>query len=216
MAFFKPRRKKDSKRVLRKPIEKIHFEFLLEKIDELEKCDILKFNKKLLNVLLYFTGMRASEALLLDKKNIIELLEKGKYNIYCQKTKEYRWLYLNGSTKDNFLTYFTNDFYDKLHDKGIVNKWENKLTIEIAERWMEPYFKLLNQTFGGNVSILKGNCWGLHSYRINFINQIIRVANIDDASHIIGHKTIASTITYFRRMDKDEVKINNILKDANF
>jgi integrase len=67
------------KKVLRKPINKDAFEYLLLKIDELETEDIVKFNKKLLNVILYYTGLRISEVLLLNKKNIVELYNKGKF-----------------------------------------------------------------------------------------------------------------------------------------
>ena len=207
-------KKKKNKKVLRHPIEKKHFDFLMDKIEELETDEKVKFNKKLMNALMYFTGMRINEALLLDKNNIEELFTGGIYNLYCKKTYSYRFIYMQKDLLDNFMSYFKTGF--EVDDKGLINKWGNKLNFLTAERWMAPYFKLLNEKFGGNVKILKGNAWGLHSYRINFINQIIRAENIDIASRMIGHTSIITTCGYYRKMEIPPEKIREVFRKAIF
>ena len=206
--------KKKNKKVLRHPIEKKHFNFLMDKIEKLETDEKVKFNKKLMNALMYFTGMRISEALLLDKNNIQELFTEGVYNLYCPKTYSYRLIYMGDEPLNNFMSYFKNGF--EVDEMGLVNKWGNKLNFLTAERWMVPYFKLLNEKYGGNVKILKGNAWGLHSYRINFINQIIRAENIDVASKMIGHTNIITTCGYYRKMEIPPEKIREAFKKAAF
>lgn len=203
--------KKKNKKVLRQPIEKKHFDFLMDKMEELETDEKIKFNIKLLNILLYLSGMRLNECLLLDKKNIENLLTTGSEKIYCKKTYTYRRIYIRPNMLETFMSNFKNGFnINNINEKGLVNKWGNKLTNRTSEIWMEKYFKLLTEKYGGNVSILKGTPWCMHSYRVNFINQMIRTQNIDIAKQMIGHKNVATTLAYYREMEIDDKKLDEI------
>lgn len=214
------KKRKKEKKILRRPIENEHFDYLMNKINELEKNEILKFNKKLLNCLLFFTGMRTNEALSMDKNNILELINKGEFKIYCKKTYDYRWIYLVGGTKNKFISYFDNNMdniINNIHTDGLVNQYGRKLLRKQAFNWMNPYFTLLNDTYGGNNIYLKGNAWGLHSYRVNFINQLVKTSDVFKASNIIGHKNLQTTLIYLRRTNtnKNEV-VEAINKAFNF
>lgn len=203
--------KKKNKKVLRQPIEKKHFDFLMDKMEELETDEKIKFNIKLLNILLYLSGMRLNECLLLDKKNIENLLTTGSEKIYCKKTYTYRWIYIRSNMLETLMSNFKNGFnINDINEKGIVNKWGNKLTNRTSEIWMEKYFKLLTEKYGGNVSILKGTPWCMHSYRVNFINLMIRKHNIDIAKQMIGHRNVATTLAYYREMEIDDKKLDEI------
>ena len=204
------------KKVLRKPINKDAFEYLLLKIDELETEDIVKFNKKLLNVILYYTGLRISEVLLLNKKNIVELYNKGKFQAYCKKNKNYRWIYLQKNMKTKFISHFDSNLFENINRKGIVNRLSNKLILRTATRWMEPYFDMLEDEYGGSVLGLNGKAWGFHSYRVNYINNVIRSGNIDQARKLIGHKNVETTLIYFRKQPMTEMESVDILENAGF
>lgn len=213
------KRKDKDKKVLRKCIGKEELQFILKKIDELEKDNVNKFNLKLLNVILYYTGLRLNEALLLNKKNLMEWFDKGKLRVYCKKTKDYRWIYLQETMKNQFLSHFDDDknrLFEKIDEKGIVNHLKNKLIERTASRWMDKYFDLLEQEFGGSVVGLKGRAWGTHSYRINFINNIIRNADLDQASKMIGHKNVTTTLIYFRQKPMNDSEVEHILNASNF
>lgn len=213
------KKKKKEKKVLCHPIEKKHFNFLMDKIEELETDEKIKFNIKLLNTLMYLTGMRLNECLLLDKKNIEGLLTTGREKIYCKKTYSYRWIYMKPKMLEILMSYFkfNNGFnMNDINEKGIINKWGNKLTTRTSERWMEKYFKLLTEKYGGNVSILKGTPWCMHSYRVNFINQMIRTQNIDIAKQMIGHKNLATTYVYYREMEIEDKKLDEIFGGITF
>lgn len=191
----KSKSKSKIKKVLRKCIGKDEFKFLLNKIDECEKDPVNQFSLKLLNVILYYTGLRLNEALSLTQKNVKELMEKGKLRVYCKKTKDYRWLYLHEDMRNSFLSHFEDGkTYERMDDKeGIVcnskkRMVQRKLTEREAARLMDPYFDILEQEFGGSVAGLNGRAWGTHSYRINFINNVIRSADVDQASKLIGHR----------------------------
>ena len=211
----RPRIKKNKRRC----IEKYIFEFLLEEMEKNvnQDSDIIVFNKKLLNVLLYYTGLRINEVLLLTKKDIVKLITFGKLDVYCKKTGDFRTVFLQGSTKDKFMSHFPNiNLCEKIHEHGIVNGWNKKIKKRTAEHWMYPYFDMLEEKYGGQVALLKGRAWGFHSYRVNFINQIIRSADLDTASKIIGHKCPSTTLIYFSKLDTKENVITNIIDKSNF
>ena len=220
------------KKVLRKPINKDIFDYLLLKIDELETEDIVKFNKKLLNVILYYTGLRISEVLLLNKKNIIELAyiiyniigtkENSKLTVKKIKTNTQkicvccRWIYLQKNMKTKFISHFDSNLFENINRKGIVNRLSNKLILRTATRWMEPYFDMLEDEYGGSVLGLNGKAWGFHSYRVNYINNVIRSGNIDQARKLIGHKNVETTLIYFRKQPMTEIESVDILENAGF
>lgn len=207
---------KKDKKCLRRCIDKDIFEYLLNLIDETETDDKVKFNKKILNLFLYYSGLRLNELLYLNKQNLLQLFNQGKLNVYCKKTGDYRNIFLQSTLKDKFIVHLGNRNLNDLSPIGIVNKWGNKLSIRTAAEWMDPYWDELQKQFGGNHEVLAGRSFGFHSYRINFINQVIRSSDLDKASKIIGHKNPITTLIYFRRFQHSDSEIVNVLDNANF
>jgi integrase len=204
------------KRNLRSCIDKEVLDYLLELIEQNESDEHVKFNMKLLNILLYYTGLRINELLLLNKLNILELFDRGKLNVFCKKTNDFRTVFLKGNLKIKCINHLGSTTIQKMNDKGIVNKWNNPITLRTAINWMNDYWDKLELKFGGKTDILKGRAFGFHSYRINFINQVVRSGDLDQASKIIGHKNPLTTLIYFRRLENKEEDVVDILDNANF
>ena len=187
-------------------------------IEFIESDEKKIFNIILLNTLLYFTGCRIGEILILDKSNIKELFEKEEYNIYCPKTKTNRKIYLSLDGKNSILKYLNvneNDFFNKLNEKGLVNLYNNKLDKRISYYWMEQYFKLLTKNYYDHPNPNNEIVYNFHSFRTNYINTMCRASNnIDEVSKLIGHKNIYTTFIYWRENHIDKEKIKNTLNKA--
>lgn len=212
--------KKERKtKIKRQCINKDILNYLIEMIEFIENDDKKIFNMILLNTLLYFTGCRIGEILILNKSNIKELFEKEEYNIYCPKTKTNRKIYLSLDGKNSILNYLKfnteNDFFNKLDEKGLVNLYNNKLDKRISYYWMEKYFKLLTENYYNNQNPNNEIVFNFHSFRTNYINTMCRASdNIDEVSKLIGHKNIYTTFIYWRENHIDKEKIKNTLNKA--
>ena len=215
IAEKKPK-KKPVKKILRQSIERKHFDFLMDQIEKRELDEKMRFNKKLLNVLMYFTGLRLNEVLLLNKEDLEELIRDGRLKVYCSKTKEDRKVYIQKSCKKIFLSYFKDGLYDKIHKNGIVNQFDRKATTRNAHYWMNKYWTTMEEKYPKKNKSVPGREWGMHSYRVNFINQIIRSTNIDKAASMIGHKNILTTLIYYRKMGTTEEEYVDIMERASF
>lgn len=203
----------------RKCLDEEKFNFLLKKIKENEKNEIICFNMLLLNNLLFFTGLRISEVMILNKENIKELFEKGTFNAYCKKTNTYRQIYLENSMKTKFLNNFDikeekiEDFFKKINKNGIVSNKQQKINMRTCYKWMDPYFKLLLLKYGGAIDGLNGNPWGFHSYRYYFITDFLIKSkfNVNLTAKAVGHKSPSTTLIYYNSLYNEEDEIKNVL-----
>lgn len=218
--YINDNEKKESKtRIKRQCINKEILNDLVSMIKEKETNDKKIFNMILLNTLLYLTGCRISEILVLNKSNIETLINNGKYTAYCSKTKTTRTLYLNQGGKELILFNLDmNDaeLYINLNVKGLTNIYNNKLDKRTAYNWMDKYFKIITEKYYNkdNQNIFNDLAFNFHSYRTNFINQMCRINdNFDEVSRLVGHKNPYTTFIYWRELHIDEKKINeNITK----
>lgn len=228
--------KEESKiRIKRQCINK---EILLDLIDMIKKNETnenKKFNMILLNILLYLTGCRISEILVLNKLNIQTLINNGKYIAFCSKTKTKRTLYINQGGKQfilNNLGVNEEDFNKKLNEKGLSNMYNNKLDKRTSYNWMNKYFLILTEKYYNNENNYNNDdknnnknddddeennelAFNYHSYRTNFINQMCRINdNFDEVSRLVGHKNPYTTFIYWRELHIDENKINDNISKA--
>ncbi len=70
----KSKKTKKVKHTPRKCIDKEIIDYLLALIDETETNEKVKFNIKIMNIFLYYTGLRINELLMLNKLNIMDYL----------------------------------------------------------------------------------------------------------------------------------------------
>lgn len=213
---IKVRKKKKEKRNLRSCLEKDIFEFLLNEINDHETNSDALYNITLLNVLLYYTGLRVSEVLILNKIDILSLYNRGKLDVYCKKTKDHRTVFLQGLHKEKFTKHLNGLDLNAMNKFGISGRYGNKVNQRTVNYWMEYYWDKLEETYGGRVAGLKGRPWGFHSYRVNFINQIVRSGDLDKASKVIGHKNPCTTLIYFRKLKNKEEDTVNMINNASF
>ena len=213
--------KKESKtRIKRQCINKEILFDLVEMIKNNETNEKKIFNMILLNTLLYLTGCRISEILILKKDDIKTLISNGKYIAYCSKTKTKRTLYLNQGGKElilNNLGINEYDLYINLDEKGLTNIYNNKLDKRTSYNWMDPYFKILTEKYynNENQNDLNELAFNFHSFRTNFINQMCRINdNFDEVSRLVGHKNPYTTFIYWRELHVDEKKINDNISKA--
>lgn len=211
-----PVKKKKQKHNLRRSIDRPVFDFLLNLLDENETDPSMLFNKKLLNIILYYTGLRINEAIVLNKLNILELFNTGELKVYCKKSKDHRTVFLREDIKLNFINDLGDMKIEDMDDKGFINKFGNRLTINAIEQSMYKYWDILEKNFGGRSSILPGRTFGFHSYRVNYINQVIRASDLETASTLIGHRSLATTLIYMRRQENNADKYVSVLNKAKF
>ena len=210
-------------RIKRQCINKEIFIFLMEEIKKSNYAYKKTFNIILLNSLLYLTGCRIGEILLLNKVNITSLFNNGKHSAYCPKTKSLRTIYLNNDGKNfilNNLGLNEIDFYTNLNEKGLVNLYDNKLDKRTAYNWMDKYFQLFTEKYYNTQYENKNNeiAFNFHSFRVNLINNLCRnCENLDEVckvSRLIGHKNLNTTFIYWRENKIDEKEINDKLNKA--
>lgn len=207
-------------RIKRQCITKDILNDLIGMIKSKETNEKKIFNLILLNTLLYLTGCRISEILVLNKSNIEKLISDGKYSAYCSKTKTKRTIYLNQEGKEfilNNLGMNEKDLYNNLDDKGLTNIYNNKLDKRTSYNWMDNYFKLLTEKYYNPSNQNDNNelAFNYHSFRTNFINQMCRINdNFDEVSRLVGHKNPYTTFIYWRELHIDEKKINDNISKA--
>ena len=222
-----------SKRNKRMCIEKPIFLEIIQMIKEIhanksnfhtdpEPNNRLLFNKLLLNCLLYYTGLRTNEVLLLTKTNIVTLFTQLKLPVYCSKGDNERIIIFTPQYRDDIIECFKgvwrvdsmDTFFERISEVGLVNKYGGKLLRDAAIKWMDPIFDELEKRHGGSIVGRTGRAWGMHSYRTNYINQVLRAGSLHATAAIIGHKSIETTLIYYRRLQRDTETVHNIIKNA--
>jgi integrase len=157
-------------------------------------------------VLLYLTGLRVSNLLVLHKRNITELMTKGATTISLIKGGAKRFnLILSAKGKHMLLEYKENFL------SICKNKEENQPVFTTVDNPNEPirrdnFDKELNLTLK-QVSIdLKKNI-RTHSFRATLITELLKNTSIDDVMEVVGHQSISSTLEYKRsRLSPFEIK----------
>lgn len=202
--LIKKPKKKIEKKIPRKGIDKEGFKYIINLIKKKEENETKKFNLILLHCLLRYTGLRVNEVLNMSKNDIECLLRDEQKEIFCSKTKENRLVVLFKKEKKEFLNFIDekneNDLINKINILGIVNTENKKLSTMDAFRWSKPYFKELENKLGGVNIKFKGPLFGLHSYRIEYINYCLNLGiHIDIVAQLIGHKNLQTTLIYVRK-----------------
>ena len=196
-------------------IEKDDFNALIQILDNTYKHNYIKwFNLKLLYYLLYWSGLRISEALALSRKQIIDYIHGNSIQVIIPKTYSTRSL-LN--TKNIFEKFeFFRIHQNEIDELGFVNSFGRKLTFRQAQKWSFPLMYKLQMEKFGKVDDPNKLLITLHSFRCSFINRLIRSnVPLPDVSQIVHHKNISTTMGYLRAYP-DIQRYNKQLNDIEF
>lgn len=196
-------------------IEKEDFEMLNTFLDETYEIDSTKwFNLKMLYHVLYWSGLRISEALNLSKKQIIDYLNGQSIQVIISKTYSTRSL-LNTKNIYEKLSYFRENQH-RIGEVGFENSFGRLLTFRQAQKWSYPLMYKLELHKFGKVDNPSKLLITLHSFRCSFINRLIR-SNIPlpDVSQIVHHKNISTTMGYLRSYPNMN-RFNDILNNTEF
>ena len=182
-------------------------------IDLVKANTFVASRRKTAFLLLYVTGLRVSNLLVLIIKHIKELLDNGKTQIPLIKkgSKQHDIVLSNKSCE--WLKAYTNSFYQlmihkerdsfffttqKNTDKPINrSSFDNELN-NVLSKASEKYSKHIRT----------------HSFRASIITDFLKSTPIDVVKEIVGHKDIGTTLQY-KRGNIDEIQIKKILRELD-
>ena len=196
-------------------IEKDDFKDLIKIVDETyEPGSIIWFNLKLLYTLLYWSGLRISEALDLSQKQILDYINGQSIQVVISKTKNTRSL-LNTDVIFEKFAYFRENQH-MIAEVGFSNSYGRKLTFRQAQKWSYPCMYKLQMKKFGKVDDPSKLLITLHSFRCSFINRLLRSnVALPDVSMIVNHKNVSTTMGYLRSYP-DVQRFNNVLNNVDF
>ena len=200
---LKIKKQQAKKLPLRDTITPEDFHFIIENV---KGKNFVKERKILALVLLYLTGLRVSNLLLLNKRHITELMTKGVTNISLIKGGAKRFnLALSPKGKKFLLKY--KEAYLTMCKK----KEDNDPVFTTVQELREPirrdnFDKELNLTLK-QASIELKKYIRTHSFRATIITELLKETSIDEVKEVIGHRSISSTLEYKRsRLSPQEIK----------
>ena len=169
-----------------------------------------KIKLKLIYFLLYYTGLRINETHGISLQHFEEFKKTGECQIYLPKTNQY--------------------IYKKLAEEGKVLLKELSTEIEDHFKFYEylgsstyrkklyqsaSYISFVNRDLKKICEINQLEIISSHSFRIGLITSLLKDFLIQDVAKEMGHKSIESTIRYYRYQAKDKKQIlrfNNVFK----
>ncbi len=210
----KPKRKKYPRKMW---IEKDDFDVLLQIVDTIYDVGTPRnFNLKLLYHILFWTGLRISEALLLSRNQIIDFIHGKSIQVVIPKTKTTRSLLNTNHIFEQLAYYRRPEVEAQIADVGLANSYGSALNFRRAQKWSFPCMFALQMHKFGKVDDPHKLIFSLHSFRASVINRLLRnQVALPDVSQIIGHKNISTTLVYMRSFP-DIQRYNTMLNDVKF
>lgn len=202
--LLKLKKQQAKKLPLRDTINPEEFHFIISNVDG---KPFVKERRTLALVLLYLTGYRVSNLLLLNVRNLKELMEKGNTQISLIKGREQRFNLILSNKGKRLLLNFKDAFYilsaNKNENDPIFTPI-NKINVPMPRENLD---KELNKTLKSASELLQKNI-KTHSFRATVITELLANSiSIDDVKEIVGHKSINSTLHYKRsRLSPQEIK----------
>lgn len=196
-------------------IEKPDFDDLLHIVDETyEMGGPIWFNLRLLYYVLYWSGLRISEALDLSHTQIVDYINGKSIQVVISKTHSTRSLLNTDAIYEKF-AYFR-EHQHMISDVGFANSRGHKLTFRQAQKWSYPCMYKLQMKKFGKVDNPEKLLITLHSFRCSFINRLLRSnVALPDVSAIVNHKNVSTTMGYLRAYP-DVQRFKNILNNVDF
>lgn len=152
--------------------------------------------RRLALVILYFTGLRVSNLLVLTNSNLSELLSSGRTVIPLIKGGDCRFpLVINNPDRKYINHNFREDFDILIATNGLnhfvfCNKDGNPISRAYLDRELN---RILTRASG----LLEKNL-RTHSFRATYITDFLAKYELHDIQELIGHCSVTSTISYKR------------------
>jgi integrase len=166
-------------------------------------------------VILFFTGMRISEASSLTQDNLKTLIETKKVVVWRSKTKDYHSYAMGKKGVEIFQTSRIQSCISSVFKKNKCIKGNISIHAftKIFNKYLEMYLYSKNHvielTNNNSFKSTKKTYFTLksHSFRINYITTLINKSdlNLTQIARIVGHKKTETTDKYYRYRTSDEV-----------
>jgi len=198
------KRKESKKQSLRATISVSEFSGILNLVTG--RSESIKSRRRLSLALLFLTGLRVSNLLVLTVSNVEELFSSGQTTIRLIKGGESRHKLVLTKEGRSFLKPFRSDLINLSHEKrGSALLFSAPSTDELpfnAELFDRELNKILSKA-----SVLYEKHLRTHSFRATFITDLLESVQIDDVKELVGHKSIATTLEYKRsRLTSSQTK----------
>ena len=197
---LKEKRKKASKLPVRDSLTLEQFESLLSLVKE---TTYKAARTRLAFILLYYTGLRVSNLLVLKVGHIDELYDNQETNVPLIKRGTSRHFISIGVQGQHLLGKYSKDILLLKQEKGTDDLFFTANPSVLKERPLKAldrsnFDKDLNSVLK-RASALLGKYLRTHSFRATFVTDLLNVETpIHKVKEIIGHSDIKSTSTYQR------------------
>jgi site-specific recombinase XerD len=181
-------KKNNESQILRDPITyKIYIEIMnSSKPKNVEKLSWARF--KILNTIMFYTGLRLKEAGNITEKIIKELIDKNSA-IISQNGKKRKLLVEEKAVNAlKYLKYERLEVFPTLETKLYpYTATQGTGLIKLLNNFLKPY----REKYDLNLKS--------HSYRINFVNETLKTNSSKNTQKLVGHNDIRSTLAYKKK-----------------
>ena len=176
-------------------------------LDSVKLSGFVPSRKKTALILLYYTGLRVSNLLLLSVHNIRELMEKGKTCISLIKGGNPRHVINLSKDARGLVKKYSENFRQLMLDKNdndpfYTTQIELKKAINRSsfDDELNKVLKIASVRLNKNIRT--------HSFRATIITDLLETTPIQVVKDMIGHRNIKSTVQYNRHTLSEEQMTN--------
>ena len=206
-------KKKRIQQPLRQPANETIYDYLMEKERPTRYNRFAWSRNRIAITLLFYLGLRVNEVVSFSGQMVEDGLKFGKIQVLQPKTSQYKVILfteaLKKAIKEELLIDIQVVFREKTDILGVNAKTRKRIT---PKKWINTincFVKPTIELFGQRICS--------HSFRINFITQLLRFVPIQEVTNVVGHKSIATTQLYNRyKVDSKEmsIKIDQALRPS--
>ena len=207
----KTKKKRNIKKLpLRKGINKKEFLIIFENAGLNTSRPLKKIKLKLIYFLLYYTGLRINETHGISLQHFQEFKKTGECQIYLPKTNQYIYKKLAEEGK-----VFLKDLSAEIEEHFKFYKYLGSSTYCTQVYQSASYITFVNRDLKKICQEYKLDMVSSHSFRIGLITSLLKEFRIQDVAQEMGHKSIESTLRYYRYQSKDKkhlLRFNKVFK----
>lgn len=161
---------------------------------------------KIACVILFFTGLRASEAVYTTREMIDSLIQHKRCQYYQPKGNTFRVCHVS-SVSEKCFKLIEKDIMDVYGDFNPDPDEDEIILYPFIDTSKDKWLKLLNNKL--KIYAKKHNLIiKSHSFRISYVTRILKHSSIDRAQNFVGHKDLRSTQAYNRYNISNEESLN--------